>query len=621
MRSPFTTGPVSTGPRLLIGFGAVLLVLGMGAAAVMYFGLVPVSARPPHTAVTAAVLHDTFRASVARRARELGTAPGTVPDLEDPGLIALGARHYGQVCSSCHGGPGLGQSPVALSMRPRPQSLPAVVDSFSAPELYVILRDGVRFTAMPSWPSDGNFNEIWAVVAFLRQLPEMTPEAYRAATVTDVAGTDAPAMAWTRRGPQRPLKLHDAADSADAAGPIEEYLYSVPSTGWRPIGLQDVPVAYCAACHGTDGTGAPTGGQAPNLSLLDADTIAARLRAYADGTRESGMMATVASSLSGPQIEAVAAYYADLPDRTAGAPADRGDPELGAVLVQQGDFARALPACGACHGADAGASGLDVPRLAGQGAGFLKRRLDGFAAGDGPDAQGWNPMPAIARALSQQERAAVAAYLAGLPVDDPLIPARPPASPAEGPDKEIVDLLLNCSACHDPGPALGADRDLSPNLTLQSAAYLDHQMALFDAGRRPVGTMQQAAHEMTSDQIGRLSAVLGAAPVAQSGLDPERAQRPDFELAEAGTLAEEGDPARGLPSCLSCHGARPTAAVGLIPRLDGQRARYIEGRLDYFAETAAPEVLAPMTEIAARLTGDERAALADWFAARPPLTK
>jgi len=611
VRSPFTTGPFKSGSRLLIGFGAVLLALGLGGAAAMHFGLVPVSARPPHNALTTAVLHDTFRASVERSAREVEPAP----DLTDPGLIALGARHYGQVCSSCHGGPGLGQSPVALSMRPRPQSLPAVVDSFSASELYVILRDGVRFTAMPSWPSDGNFNEIWAVVAFLRQLPEMTPEAYRAATVADVAGTGAPpAMAWTRRGPQMPVKLHDEA------APIEDYLYAAPSTGWRPIGLQDVPVAYCAACHGADGTGAPTGGQAPNLAILDADTIAARLRAYAEGTRESGIMATVASSLSGPQIEALAAYYADLPDRTLGAP-DRGDPERGAVLARRGDFARALPACGACHGGEAGASGLGVPRLAGQGAAFLERRLDSFAAEDGPDRQGWNPMPAIAKALSPDERAAVATYLAGLPADDPLVPARPPVPAEAGADDEAAELLLRCTACHDPGPALGADRDLSPNLTLQSAAYLDHQMALFDAGRRPVGSMQQAAHEMTAEQIGRLSAALGAAPAARSGLDPERARRPDFELAEAGKLAEKGDPARGLPACLSCHGARPTAAVGLLPRLDGQRARYLEDRLDYFAGDAAAEVLAPMTEIAARLTGDERAALADWFAARPPLAK
>ncbi|PTW49485.1 c-type cytochrome [Rhodovulum kholense] len=606
--------------RLLIGLGAVAVALVLGAAAALKAGLVPVSARPPHAAATAAVLHETFRASVERSARQLTEAGLEVPDLDDPGLIALGAQHYDQVCSSCHGGPGLGQSPVALSMRPRPQSLPAVVGEFSETELYVILRDGVRFTAMPSWPADGNFGEIWAVVAFLRQLPDMTPDAYRDATEASRGAAEAalPAMAWDRRGAAMELKLHARAD------PLEDYLYSAPSTGWRPIGLGDTPLRYCVACHGTDGTGAPTGGQAPNLAILDADTIATRLRDYASGARQSGIMATVATSLSGPQIDALAEHFAGLPDRTLGVPpsADiEADTERGAALVRHGDFAQALPACGLCHGTGAEKAGLGVPPLAGQGAAFLKRRLDGFASGQGPDRDGWNPMPAIARALSPADRSAVAAYLAALPAGDPLSPDAAAAPGLEQATEKAIALAQSCTACHDPGPALGADRDLSPNLTLQSPAYIAHQMALFDSGRRPVTTMQQAAHELTETEIGALAAVFGTAHASLSGPDPERRMPPDFELSEAGALARDGDPGRGVPACLSCHGAAPTGAIGLIPRLDGQRAGYLQDRLDYFAEEKAPEVLAPMTAIAARLTDSERAALADWFAARPPLEK
>jgi len=119
------------------------------------------------------VLHDTFKSSVARQA-EFVPAP---PDLHNAGMIALGAQHFAQTCSSCHGGPGLGRSPLALSMRPTPQSLPAVMDRFTDQDLFVILRDGVRFNAMPAWPAKGNFKKILSVVAFLRQLPDMTPEA------------------------------------------------------------------------------------------------------------------------------------------------------------------------------------------------------------------------------------------------------------------------------------------------------------------------------------------------------------------------------------------------------------------------------------------------------------
>jgi len=95
--------------------------------------------------------------------------------------------------------------------------------------------------------------------------------------------------------------------------PLNEYNYSSLSTGWRPIGLNGAPLACCAACHGLDGTGAVTEGQAPNLAILDSAHIAARLREYASGARQSGIVAVVASSLSEPQIDALATYFADWP--------------------------------------------------------------------------------------------------------------------------------------------------------------------------------------------------------------------------------------------------------------------------------------------------------------------
>ena len=79
--------------------------------------------------------------------------PETV-DLADPGLIRLGAGHYANTCASCHGGPGLGQSPLALTMRPSPQHLPAVVGQFTDAELFWIVREGVRFSPMPAWPAE-----------------------------------------------------------------------------------------------------------------------------------------------------------------------------------------------------------------------------------------------------------------------------------------------------------------------------------------------------------------------------------------------------------------------------------------------------------------------------------
>jgi cytochrome c553 len=75
--------------------------------------------------------------------------------------------------------------------------------------------------------------------------------------------------------------------------------------------------------------------------------------------------------------------------------------------------------------------------------------------------------------------------------------------------------------------------------------------------------------------------------------------------------------------CLGCHGAKGVAALPLIPALQGQNAAYLLRRLDNFAEPydVNRSALNPMPMIAGQLTHRERADLAAYFAAAPPLQK
>lgn len=241
---PFKKGVAAS---LCALFAIALLIAAIVAFAVMT-GSIVISARPPHNPLTRFMLHTTFKNSVASKARWIDKTAAQ----PFPGQELLGAQHYQQVCSSCHGAPGLGQSPQALSMRPRPQYLPAVVDQFSDAELFVIVRDGVRFSAMPSWPSDGGVSEIWPMVRFLRKLPDMSTDEYRTLVSGPLANsTDIPAIAWQERGHQEALKLRAMAP------PLKEYAYVSPSIGWRPFGFDNRPLSSCIACHGTDGRHRP----------------------------------------------------------------------------------------------------------------------------------------------------------------------------------------------------------------------------------------------------------------------------------------------------------------------------------------------------------------------------
>jgi len=270
---------------LVPGIVATVLALGaVGLAVFLFaiFGGLNLAAKWADSKPVYWVVHTAFKNSVWWR------APDEVPaDLDDAGRIALGAQHYANACAKCHGGPGLGQNPQALAMRPRPQHLTSVVDQFSDAELHYILDAGVRMSAMPAWPTVGREDEIWNVVAFIRQLPEMTSEEYVALLEHEDLPGD-PQIPYGNRG----ATFDNGLDDAPSQGRWheDEYGYFAPSTEWRDFAIEGGVVQRCAACHGADGSGAATGGRAPNLTLLDAGYIERQLERYASGERRSGIM-------------------------------------------------------------------------------------------------------------------------------------------------------------------------------------------------------------------------------------------------------------------------------------------------------------------------------------------
>ncbi|MCU0906333.1 MAG: c-type cytochrome [Rhodobacteraceae bacterium] len=588
-----------------------LAAAGLGAVAVaglvVWSGVVSVSARPPHGAVTTAVLHTTFARSVAAHAANL-TPPA---DLDAPGRVVLGAQTYAQVCSNCHGSPGLGQSPIALSMRPSPQYLPAVVDQFDDAELAWIVDNGVRFSAMPAWPAEGRLDETWSMVAFLRRLPGMTAAEYRSLT-------GARSDAAVPRMPVGPDIAPVDSTMPRRSAPLSEYAWTVPSAGFGQTGPTDLPMARCAACHGVDGRGTVTGGQAPNLTIQTPEYIAAALRAYAEARRHSGFMQPQAAALSPDQITALAAYLAAVP-RPADGPAriDAAVLARGQEIAVNGLPQARVAACLDCHerGADVPERGLFVPSLYGQSEAFLRNQLDVFARGGRGSTGIYNPMHAEAHGLAPADRDAVAAWLsaqaptraAGLLPTATGTPAPAVADPVRG----------LCMTCHGPDLVGDAQGDV-PNLTLQTAPYLVE--ALHDLATDPVHgrAMTEVARKLLPEDIAGIAAWIGA----QTPVPTLRAPDP-AAVARGAVLAENGDPARALPACLTCHGATETRALPLFARLNGQHAPYLERRLGVLA-TLAPATglgLNPMQGIASRLTAAERADLAAYFASLPPVPK
>ena len=47
-------------------------------------------------------------------------------------------------------------------------------------ELFWVIKHGIKMTGMPAWGPTHSDDKIWAMVAFVKTLPDMTPAQYKA---------------------------------------------------------------------------------------------------------------------------------------------------------------------------------------------------------------------------------------------------------------------------------------------------------------------------------------------------------------------------------------------------------------------------------------------------------
>lgn len=155
-----------------------LIFIGAAAAALtvlfVYFGVFDVAADAPHSALVYAMMDVVRDRSIAVRLKDI-----QIPPLNDPKLIAEGAEHYDAMCSNCHLAPGSQQSDMREGLYPQPPNLTEKVD-LGVAETFWVVKHGIKMSAMPAWGKTHDDQNIWAIVAFLQKLPELTPDQYRA---------------------------------------------------------------------------------------------------------------------------------------------------------------------------------------------------------------------------------------------------------------------------------------------------------------------------------------------------------------------------------------------------------------------------------------------------------
>ncbi len=174
--------------------------------------------------------------------------------------------------------------------------------------------------------------------------------------------------------------------------------------------------AVCGACHGMDGNS--TDPQYPKLAGQHESYIVHQLTSFKSGKRQNPIMLGMATPLSEQDMHDIGAYFAS--KSALPGVADQVLVERGEQLYRQGDTAKGVPACMACHSIDGrGNPGAMYPELTSQHAQYIEATLkawhDGTTWGDDAHAQ---IMPGIAKKLDEKDIAAVASYIEGLHASD-----------------------------------------------------------------------------------------------------------------------------------------------------------------------------------------------------------
>jgi len=183
----------------------------------------------------------------------------------------------------------------------------------------------------------------------------------------------------------------------------------VPATG-----SLEAKLLYCKTCHGLQAQGYRGYLPMPRLAGQQPQYLENQLRAFIERRRTNPVMANVAHVLTSSMVSGLAAHFENLdPPPIGGAP--RHSLAQGKEIFENGLPESNVPACSACHGAEAKGQN-EIPRLAGQLYEYTVAQLSGWSKvrGQGTAVDTSAIMAPTAHNLTHAQIEAVAAYMSTL---------------------------------------------------------------------------------------------------------------------------------------------------------------------------------------------------------------
>lgn len=172
--------------RFVLGFISAVIFAVVIFLIVIYSGIISVSAADKEGGAIRWILETTMERSVKSEAEKINVPQ----NFDDPKRMGVGFNHYKEMCQICHAAPGVEKTELAKGLNPKAPEISHAAEEWNEKELFWITKYGIKMTGMPAWGKTHSDDEIWSIVAFIKKMPEMSPEEYESLSAADTLSGD-----------------------------------------------------------------------------------------------------------------------------------------------------------------------------------------------------------------------------------------------------------------------------------------------------------------------------------------------------------------------------------------------------------------------------------------------
>lgn len=184
-------------------------------------------------------------------------------------------------------------------------------------------------------------------------------------------------------------------------------------------------------------------------------------------------------------------------------------------------------------------------------------------------------------------------------------------------DASMAERTRACTHCHGEQGKAGPD-GYYPRLAGKPEGYLFHQLQNFQQGRRHYDLMARLIEPLPEAYLRDMAQYFSSLKVPYPAPALNASGVPAAVLARGKALTLVGDASRGVPACMSCHGAQLTGVAPDVPGLLGLPLDYLNGQLGAW-QSGQRRAHAPdcMAQVVKRLAAEDLMAVAQYLARQP----